>query len=107
LNGKIQGYPSVALGAFEVTPIEMAGAYTAFANEGLRMQSQRRSKDCRNCHGLEYWLSSPCDAQNRERYGHAVSVIGLCQRKSAALQGFKILDRQDKIRQCELELCAH
>jgi penicillin-binding protein 1B len=38
LNAKIQGYPSVALGAFEVTPIEMAGAYTAFANEGLRMQ---------------------------------------------------------------------
>jgi penicillin-binding protein 1B len=28
----------VALGAFEVTPIEMAGAYTAFANEGRRMQ---------------------------------------------------------------------
>src|SRR5205823_3677594 len=33
LNAKIKGYPSVALGAFEVTPIEMAGAYTAFANE--------------------------------------------------------------------------
>src|SRR5262249_39817041 len=27
LNAKIKGYPSVALGAFEVTPIEMAGAY--------------------------------------------------------------------------------
>jgi penicillin-binding protein 1B len=38
LNAKIKGYPSVALGAFEVTPIEMAGAYTAFANEGKRMQ---------------------------------------------------------------------
>lgn len=38
LNAKIKGYPSVALGAFEVTPIEMAGAYTAFANEGLRME---------------------------------------------------------------------
>ena len=38
LNGKIKPYPSVALGAFEVTPIEMAGAYTAFANEGKRMQ---------------------------------------------------------------------
>jgi penicillin-binding protein 1B len=34
LNGKIKGYPSVALGAFEVTPLEMAGAYTIFANEG-------------------------------------------------------------------------
>jgi penicillin-binding protein 1B len=38
LNAKIKGYPSIALGAFEVTPIEMAGAYTAFANEGRRMQ---------------------------------------------------------------------
>jgi penicillin-binding protein 1B len=38
LNAKIKPYPSIALGAFEVTPIEMAGAYTAFANEGRRMQ---------------------------------------------------------------------
>jgi len=34
LNREIKGYPSVALGAFEVTPVELAGAYTAFANEG-------------------------------------------------------------------------
>jgi len=34
LNDRIRGYPSVALGAFEVTPVELAGAYTAFANEG-------------------------------------------------------------------------
>jgi penicillin-binding protein 1B len=38
LNAKIKGYPSVALGSFEVTPIEMAGAYTIFANEGKRME---------------------------------------------------------------------
>ncbi len=38
LNAKIKGYPSVALGAFEVTPLEMAGAYTVFANEGQRME---------------------------------------------------------------------
>jgi penicillin-binding protein 1B len=38
LNAKIKGYPSVALGAFEVTPIEMAGAYTAFANEGRMIE---------------------------------------------------------------------
>jgi len=38
LNAKIKPYPSIALGAFEVTPIEMAGAYTVFANEGRRMQ---------------------------------------------------------------------
>jgi penicillin-binding protein 1B len=38
LNAKIKGYPSVAVGAFEVTPIELAGAYTAFANEGKRVE---------------------------------------------------------------------
>jgi penicillin-binding protein 1B len=38
LNPKIQAYPSVALGAFEVTPLEMAGAYTAFANGGKRTE---------------------------------------------------------------------
>jgi penicillin-binding protein 1B len=38
LNEKIKGYPSVALGAFEVTPIELAGAYTAFANQGRRVE---------------------------------------------------------------------
>jgi penicillin-binding protein 1B len=38
LNKDIQAYPSIALGAFEVTPIELAGAYTAFANEGRRVQ---------------------------------------------------------------------
>jgi penicillin-binding protein 1B len=38
LNSQIEGYPSVAIGAFEVTPIELAGAYTAFANEGKRME---------------------------------------------------------------------
>ena len=38
LNGDIQPFPSIALGSFEVTPIEMAGAYTAFANEGVRVE---------------------------------------------------------------------
>jgi penicillin-binding protein 1B len=30
-------YPSMALGAFEATPVEIAQAYTAFANEGLKV----------------------------------------------------------------------
>ncbi len=38
LNGDIRPYPSIALGSFEVTPIEMAGAYTALANEGVRVE---------------------------------------------------------------------
>jgi penicillin-binding protein 1B len=30
----LQGYPSIALGVFEVTPLEMATAYTLFTNDG-------------------------------------------------------------------------
>jgi penicillin-binding protein 1B len=37
LNGSIQATPSVALGAYETTPLEIAGAYTMFANQGMRV----------------------------------------------------------------------
>jgi penicillin-binding protein 1B len=35
LNGKIQPTPAMALGAYDVTPLELAGAYTVFANSGV------------------------------------------------------------------------
>jgi penicillin-binding protein 1B len=35
LNDRILPTPSVALGAYAVTPLEMAGAYTVFANGGM------------------------------------------------------------------------
>jgi penicillin-binding protein 1B len=35
LNGDIQATPSIALGAYEVMPIEIAGAYTVFPNGGI------------------------------------------------------------------------
>jgi penicillin-binding protein 1B len=34
LNDEIKPYPSMALGSFEITPLEMVRAYTAFANQG-------------------------------------------------------------------------
>jgi penicillin-binding protein 1B len=34
LNRSIKATPSVALGSYEVTPLEIAGAYTVFANDG-------------------------------------------------------------------------
>ena len=37
MNLRIQPTPAVALGAYEVTPLEIAGAYTIFANHGVRM----------------------------------------------------------------------
>lgn len=35
---KPRPYPSMALGTSEVTPLELAGAYTAFANEGVALR---------------------------------------------------------------------
>lgn len=35
LNYNIHPTPAVALGAYDVTPVEMAGAYTVFANQGV------------------------------------------------------------------------
>jgi penicillin-binding protein 1B len=37
LNDAIQPTPSVALGAYETTPLELAGAYTIFANRGTHV----------------------------------------------------------------------
>ncbi|MBM3788515.1 MAG: penicillin-binding protein 1A, partial [Acidobacteria bacterium] len=35
MNMQIRATPAIALGAYEVTPIEVAGSYTVFANKGL------------------------------------------------------------------------
>ena len=37
MNSQIQPTPAVALGAYDVMPLEIAGAYTIFANGGSRM----------------------------------------------------------------------
>ncbi len=39
LNVNIEATPSIALGSYEVTPLEMAGAYTIFANNGDRLKT--------------------------------------------------------------------
>jgi len=38
MNDDIKPTPAVALGAYQVTPLEIAGAYTMFANGGVRAQ---------------------------------------------------------------------
>ena len=37
IASRLRGFPSVALGAFEISPMEIAGAYGAFANSGVRV----------------------------------------------------------------------
>ena len=38
ITDSIQATPAMALGTYEMTPIEVSGAYTAFANNGLRSE---------------------------------------------------------------------
>ncbi|MCM2254653.1 MAG: PBP1A family penicillin-binding protein [Vicinamibacteria bacterium] len=37
VGGDVKPYPALALGSFEVTPLQMASAYTVFANNGLKV----------------------------------------------------------------------
>ncbi len=37
IASRLRGFPSVALGAFESSPMEIAGAYAVFANSGIRV----------------------------------------------------------------------
>jgi penicillin-binding protein 1B len=46
----VRGTPAIALGAYDATPIEMAGAYTVFANGGTRL-SPLMVKSVRNAQG--------------------------------------------------------
>jgi penicillin-binding protein 1B len=38
IDSKLKPYPSVALGAFEISPMEIAAAYSVFANSGVRVE---------------------------------------------------------------------
>jgi penicillin-binding protein 1B len=38
IDSKLRPYPSVALGAFEISPMEIAAAYGVFANSGVRVE---------------------------------------------------------------------
>ena len=38
MNEKLMATPALALGAYEVTPLEIAGAYTIFANGGVKAE---------------------------------------------------------------------
>jgi penicillin-binding protein 1B len=50
--------PSVALGAYDATPLDMAGAYTAFANEGTYVEPHFISS-VQNEYGAVIYTSSP------------------------------------------------
>ncbi len=54
----IRATPSMALGAYDVTPLEMAGAYTIFANSGVMVSPHFLSRIVDRA-GAEVWTSQP------------------------------------------------
>lgn len=54
----IRATPAMALGSYDVTPLEMAGAYTAFANGGLMVKPRFISKIVGES-GKDIWTSKP------------------------------------------------
>ena len=62
MNGRIEPTPAVALGAYEITPIEAAGAYTMFSNQGRYVKPDFLSL-LRNQDGKELYLHKQEDKQ--------------------------------------------
>jgi penicillin-binding protein 1B len=54
----IRATPSMALGTYDVTPLEMAGAYTLFANKGVMVQP-RMIERIIDKSGDDTWISQP------------------------------------------------
>ena len=54
----IRATPAMALGAYDVTPLEMTGAYTLFANDGLMVKPQMISRVVEQ-NGRKEWASEP------------------------------------------------
>lgn len=58
----VRGTPSVALGSYEVTPLDMAGAYTIFSNGGQYIK-QSYIKEIRTDSGAPLWEEKPVRKQ--------------------------------------------
>jgi penicillin-binding protein 1B len=58
LNDAIRPTPSMALGAYETTPLEIARAYTTFANQGVNVQTTMIA-DVRSADGRAVYHRSP------------------------------------------------
>ncbi len=54
----IRATPAMALGSYDVTPLEMAGAYTLFANKGIKVEPRMISRIVDKS-GESVWSSQP------------------------------------------------
>ena len=64
----VKATPAMALGAYDATPLDMAGAYTVFANGGTRLSPIMLSS-VRNTKG-DVVLDFNCDKRDRSRSAH-------------------------------------
>ena len=86
LNYDIQPTPAVALGSYDVTPLEMAGAYTMFANQGVYVKptfvSMVRAQDgkdhlhqqARRAHGARSARGLPDDQPDGRGDAHGTAA---------------------------------
>ena len=72
LSGSLEPVPSMVLGAFEVTPLELAGAYVPFANGGVRPGAPRT---VRAVHGRNGPIDSSDDGEARTVLSSAEAYV--------------------------------
>lgn len=86
IRQNLLAYPSLALGAFEVTPLEMTTAYSVFANQGL-LFPPRMIERIRDAEGVLLEETSP-EPKEATTPGAAFVTLGMlrgvCQRGTAA-----------------------
>ena len=93
LGANIQATPSIALGSYEVTPLELAGAYTIFVNSGNRLKTGYiRSIRDQHSHSIFEWQPErkpAIDARVAYVMGeHDGRSAALRNRRRRAVQGY-------------------
>ncbi len=86
ITSKLLAYPSLALGSFEITPLEMTTAYSVFANQGI-LYAPRMVERVRDADGvvLEENLPEPKEAATPVTSYVVLSMLrGVTERGTAA-----------------------
>jgi len=75
IQQKMLAYPSLALGSFEITPLEMTAAYSVFANQGL-LYKPRLVERVRDAEGVTLEQTSP-EPKEATTPGAAYVTLGM------------------------------
>jgi penicillin-binding protein 1A len=76
LRGDLRAVPSLALGAVEVTPLELTAAYAPFANGGYRVEPSLIRRIVR-ADGSELWRAREPDTERVLQAGEAFQVTSM------------------------------